>query len=71
MHTIYTKSDCRYCKQAKAWLTSNNIPYQEQSLDDPELKELFKQAYPGIRSVPALFDENGDLTVLWKNASTF
>lgn len=69
MHTIFTKSNCRYCTTAKSWLKSNNILFQEQSLDDPEIKELFKQAYPDIRSVPVVFDEQDNLTIAWKNAN--
>lgn len=67
MHTIYTKSNCRYCEIAKQWLKTNEVLFQEQSLDDLTIRELFKQAYPMHRSVPVVMDENGVEVVSWKH----
>lgn len=68
-HVIYTKSNCKYCNLAKEWLKANQVDFEEQSLDDDEIKELFKKAYPMCRSVPVVFDPDGNLSVEWKGTT--
>lgn len=64
--TIYTKSACKNCSKAKAWLTSKGIEYKEIDLDDkPTLAEFVKQ-FPDVKSVPAVFIDD-ELNWDWKN----
>lgn len=69
-YVIYTKSNCPQCKIAKAWLAKDPADeIQEVSLDDPAIRSLFMEAYPNIKSVPVVFDEEGNLVVEWKGAN--
>ena len=71
MHfVIYTKSNCPQCVIAKKWLAQDPADeIQEVSLDDPEIRALFKEAYPDVRSVPIVFDEAGNIVVAWKGTT--
>jgi glutaredoxin len=64
--TLYTKPNCKNCPIAKRFLDLNKIQYEELSLDSPELISAFKEQYPDIRSVPAIFDSNGNRFVAWE-----
>lgn len=43
---VYSSETCQPCKELKAWLTANNIPFTEASVGDAITK--------GYRSVPVL-----------------
>lgn len=55
MITVYSKSNCPACVNAKKWLKANNFQYVEHNLDDQEAKKQFLLEYPFVRSVPQLF----------------
>lgn len=57
---MYTTSQCGFCRKAKAWLNERNHTYEEISLDDPVLREQFKQDNPGMRTVPQIYLVNED-----------
>ena len=61
MLTIYSKKSCTYCEQAKALLTSKNIPFTEIRVDeDPAAREFIVSE--GHRSVPQIY-RDGNLFV--------
>ena len=51
---IYTKSTCPFCHKAKGLLDDLNIPYEEESVDNPEDFENLKQK-TGHPTVPQIF----------------
>ncbi len=54
MITIYSKNQCPYCDQAKAYLTSKNINYREIKIDEnPEAREFI--VAQGHRTVPQIY----------------
>ena len=53
--TVYTKSGCTLCDQAKNLLKSKGIAYEEVNLDDPVRKLNFMNAYPHVRQMPQIF----------------
>jgi glutaredoxin 3 len=57
MITVYTKSTCPKCEQAKALLDSKGIEYATINVEqNPPARELLVNM--GLRSVPQIF--NGD-----------
>lgn len=56
MITIYSKKSCTYCDQAKALLTSKNIPFTEIRVDeDPAAREFIVSE--GHRTVPQIYQD--------------
>ena len=54
MLTIYSKTVCPYCVQAKNYLKSKNINFMEINIeDDAEAREFITQK--GLRTVPQIF----------------
>ena len=54
MLTIYSKTVCPYCVNAKNYLKSKNIPFREINIEqDPEAREFIQQK--GLRTVPQIF----------------
>lgn len=53
--TLYSKSGCPLCDQAKNLLKSKNMEYQEVNLDDPVRKLNFLNAYPHVRQLPQIW----------------
>jgi len=63
MFYVYSKPNCAFCDQAKALLSSHELPYQEIMLDVGQPKkdgqqyiqreELF-ELFPGARTVPQI-----------------
>jgi glutaredoxin len=52
--TVYSKNQCPYCDQAKAYLKSKNISYREIKIDeDPEAREFV--VAQGHRTVPQIY----------------
>ena len=52
--TIYSKTNCQYCDQAKALLAKKEVPYLEVMIDlDVDSKAFL--AEKGLRSVPQFF----------------
>lgn len=61
MITLYTKPQCPYCDQAKAWLTRNGIDYKSVNIAEDEVAlAMIKEQ--GHRSVPQIY-LNGELFV--------
>lgn len=60
MITIYGKSDCAFCEQAKLLLDANNIGYEYKQLGRDFTKEDLLKLNPGAKSFPQIFD-NGRL----------
>jgi glutaredoxin 3 len=52
---IYTKSNCPNCVSAKALLKSNNLEYEEISLDDDAKRAQFCASHPGVQQMPQIF----------------
>ena len=54
MLTIYSKTVCPYCVQAKNYLKSKNINFREINIEqDAEAREFITQQ--GLRTVPQIF----------------
>lgn len=57
MLTVYSKSNCPFCEQAKAFLDSKGVEYRIIKIDEnPEAREFLMQQ--GFRSVPQIFSED-------------
>lgn len=61
MLTIYSKTVCPFCVNAKNYLRSKNISFREVNIEQDEEARLFMQAQ-GHRSVPQIY-LNGKLFV--------
>lgn len=59
MYTVYSKTNCSFCVQAKRLLSSKGIDYNEVMLTKPEDIEEFKNK--GFRTVPQIFDDDNNL----------
>ena len=53
--TLYSKSGCPLCVQAKNLLKSKNLEFEEVNLDDPVRKQNFLTAYPDVRQLPQIW----------------
>ena len=53
--TLYSKSNCPLCDQAKALLVAKGIDFTEISLDEPARRANFMAAYPDARQMPQIF----------------
>jgi len=61
MLTVYSKTVCPYCVQAKNFLKSKNIPFEEINIEErPEARDFIMTA--GHRTVPQIY-YNGELFV--------
>lgn len=61
MLTMYSKTICPYCVQAKNFLKSKNIPFEEINIEEnPQAREFIMTA--GHRTVPQIY-HNGELFV--------
>jgi glutaredoxin len=57
MLTVYSKSNCPFCEQAKAFLDNKGVEYRVIKIDEnPEAREFLMQQ--GFRSVPQIFTED-------------
>ena len=54
MLTIYSKNNCPYCVQAKNYLKSKNINFQEINIEQDSESREFIQAQ-GHRTVPQIY----------------
>ncbi len=53
--TLYSKSGCPLCVQAKNLLKSKGLEFEEVNLDDPVRKLNFLTAYPDVRQLPQIW----------------
>ena len=54
MLTVYSKTVCPYCVNAKNYLRARNIPFREINIEqDAEAQEFIQQQ--GLRTVPQIF----------------
>jgi glutaredoxin 3 len=61
MLTVYSKTVCPYCVQAKSFLKSKDIPFEEINIEkNPEAREFIMGS--GHRTVPQIY-HNGELFV--------
>jgi glutaredoxin 3 len=61
MLTVYSKTVCPYCVQAKSFLKSKDIPFQEINIEKtPEARDFIMSS--GHRTVPQIY-YNGELFV--------
>ena len=57
MITLYSKPNCPYCDQAKAWLTKNEIEYNVLDISkDTEAREFLINS--GHKTVPQIYVGN-------------
>lgn len=57
MITLYSKPNCPYCDQAKAWLTKNEIDYTVLDISkDAEAREFLINS--GHKTVPQIYVGN-------------
>lgn len=54
MLTVYSKTVCPYCVQAKNYLTQKNINFREINIEDNEEARQFIQSQ-GHRTVPQIY----------------
>lgn len=52
---IWSKDDCTYCEQAKRYLESSGVKFEERKIGHGWTKEQLLEAAPGARSVPQIF----------------
>jgi glutaredoxin 3 len=60
--TIYSTPTCAYCKMAKEYLTSKNIPYTEVDVSQDHAKQEEMVAKSGQFGVPVI-DVDGNIIV--------
>jgi len=60
--TIYSTQTCGYCKMAKEYLTSKNIPYTEVDITTDRIKQEEMIAKSGQYGVPVI-DVDGNIIV--------
>jgi len=61
MLTVYSKTVCPYCVQAKSFLKSKDIPFEEINIEKtPEARDFIMSS--GHRTVPQIY-YNGELFV--------
>lgn len=53
--TVYTKSYCPYCVQAKALLTRKGIAFEEISVEGKDELRIWLMERSGQRTVPQIF----------------
>ena len=53
--TIYTKSACPLCVQAKQLLKSKGLEYTEMNGEEQAVLDWFARDYPGVRQMPQIF----------------
>lgn len=53
--TIYSKSHCPLCDQAKNLLKSKGLDYEEWSLDDEARRANFMAAFPDLKQMPQIW----------------
>jgi glutaredoxin 3 len=52
---LWSGYNCTYCDQAKQFLKTKNIAFEERKIGDGWTKEEFFDAVPGARTVPQIF----------------
>ena len=57
MITMYTRTVCPYCEQAKALLTSKNIEYKAVNIEEDVDARNFLVTQ-GLRSVPQIYEDD-------------
>ena len=53
--TIYSKSHCPLCDQAKNLLKSKGLDYEEWSMDDESRRANFMKAFPELKQMPQIW----------------
>jgi glutaredoxin len=55
--TLWTKTSCPYCVQAKTLLKNKGIDFEERVIGEGWTKEQLLEAVPTARTVPQIFLE--------------
>jgi glutaredoxin-like protein NrdH len=63
---VYTSTNCVYCKQLKAYLTEQNVSYEERNVDESEAYFEELQAI-GMMSLPVTVI--GEFNILGMNTT--
>lgn len=58
MITVYGKSDCVFCENAKLLLDMYNVDYEYKQLDTDYTKEELLKLNPAAKSFPQIFNED-------------
>jgi glutaredoxin len=53
---IYTKDSCGYCTQAKMYMQSREVEYQEMRIGKHITREEFIKLFPNVKSLPFILD---------------
>ncbi|MCF8481477.1 MAG: hypothetical protein K9H25_13670 [Rhodospirillum sp.] len=51
---IYTKTDCIFCKKAKAWFTAHSLPYEEKDVSNVTSFSAMQERIPEAKTVPQI-----------------
>ena len=54
MYTIYSKSNCSFCMQAKQLLTMEQLPFDYLTLGNHYSLQEFMELFPDARSFPMI-----------------
>lgn len=55
MYTIYTKTTCSFCIEAKKLLTEKKLSYLEKNIEDVQYKTELLTLVPNAKTVPQIF----------------
>jgi glutaredoxin 3 len=55
MYTIYTKTTCLFCVEAKKLLSAKNATYKEKNIEIPENRTELLALFPEAKTVPQIY----------------
>ena len=58
MIDIYTKEDCAFCFQAKAFMQKKNLPYTEHLVGRDLTRDELIEKFPQMTTVPIIMVDN-------------
>ena len=64
---IWSQPSCQGCMAAKLYISNHGYEYIEKTIGAGVTKEDFMKAVPGARTVPQIFMNNNNISILEKN----
>jgi len=58
MIDIYTRNDCSFCSQAKAFMQKKNLPYTEHVVGRDLTREQLIEKFPQMKTLPIILVDN-------------